>query len=66
MEIKKIEYGKLAVIDIFNDCLSRHGQSRQYRQFLVGVLVGQILLVAFLCYETLVVVDNLVNHIHNT
>lgn len=36
--------------------------ARQHRQFLVGVLVGEEFLVAFLCHECLVVFDNLVNH----
>jgi hypothetical protein len=34
----------------------------KYRQLLVGVLAGQILFVAFLLYEGLVVVNNLVYH----
>ena len=37
--------------------------TRKDRQLLVGVLVGQILLVAFLCHEALIEVDNLVYHI---
>ena len=34
----------------------------QYRQFLIGVLVGDVLLVAFLCHETLVEINNPVYH----
>ena len=36
--------------------------ARQHRQLLVGVLVGEVFLVAFLFYKTLVESDNLVDH----
>ena len=37
--------------------------TRKDRQLLVGVLVGQILLVALLSYKLLIVINNLVYHI---
>ena len=39
--------------------------ARQHSQFFVGILVGEILFVVFAFYETLVVVENLVNHSRN-
>jgi hypothetical protein len=42
-------------------------QTRREIEFIInelsGVLIGQILLVAFSSYEILIVIDNLVNHI---
>ena len=37
--------------------------TRKDRQLLVGVLVGEILLVALLSYKLLIVINNLVYHI---
>ena len=68
----KISYSHnhFMIVPHLNDCncspiTSFITSSTWYRQLLVEVLVGQTLLIAFLCHEILVEVDNLVYHTHN-
>ena len=37
--------------------------AREHGQFLVGIFIGKELLISFLCHETLVVCQYLINHI---
>ena len=55
---------------LFDKCREQLRESgvhtRQYSKFLVGVFAGQVFFVALLCHESLVKINYLVNHTHNT